>query len=78
VRWNDTADKEWEMYPQPENWDVNQMYVDEMRHFLDCLVGQRPTTLPIPEAVALMRVAFAAKTSSQDGRMIAIAGEIQR
>jgi predicted dehydrogenase len=78
VRWNDTADKEWEMYPQPENWDVNQMYVDEMRHFLDCLVGQRPTTLPIPEAVALMRVAFAAKTSSQDGRMIAIAGEMQR
>ena len=78
VRWYSAGNKEWTTYAQPETWDINQMYVDEMRHFLDCLVGQRPTTLPIPEAVALMRVAFAAKTSSQDGRMIAIAGEIQR
>jgi predicted dehydrogenase len=78
VRWYDARSKEWTTYPQPENWDMNQMYVDEMRHFLDCMADQRPTTLPIPEAVSLMRVAFAAKASSKDGRMIAIAGEMQR
>lgn len=78
VRWFDAASKDWTTYPQPETWELNQMYVDEMRHFLDCLAEQRPTTLPIPEAVALMRIAFAAKVSSEQGRMIAVAVEVKQ
>ncbi len=72
VRWYDAAKKEWTNYPQPEAWELNQMYVDEMQHFLDCLTQERPTMLAIPEAVALMRLVFAAKESSVHGKMVAV------
>jgi predicted dehydrogenase len=72
VRWYDAASKQWTTFPQPETWEMNQMYVDEMKHFLDCLAERRPTTLPIPEAAALMQVVFAAKDSSAQGKMISV------
>jgi len=75
VRWYNAGAKEWTTYPQPESWEVNQMYVDEIKHFLDCLEQKRPTTLPIPDAAALMRVVFAAKASSEQGRTVAVCGE---
>lgn len=74
VRWYDAATRQWTHYPQPESWQVNQMYVDEMTHFLDCLAAHRPTMLPIPEATSLMRVVFAAKQSSTQGKMISVGG----
>lgn len=77
VRWYDADSKEWATYPQPEDWRVNQMYVDEMKHFLGCVAEKRPTMLPIPEAAALMQVVFAAKASSQTGRMVAIGEQAQ-
>jgi len=75
VRWYDAANKAWTTYPQPETWQLNQMYVDEMKHFLECLRERRPTMLPIAEAVALMRVVFAAKASSEQGKMVVVGGE---
>ena len=72
VRWYDAAKKEWTTYPQPEAWETNQMYVDEMKHFLDCVKKKRETALPIADAAALMRVVFAAKESAKQGKMLAV------
>jgi len=77
VRWYNAASKEWTTYKQPEAWELNQMYVDEMKHFLNCLREQRPTVLTIPDAAALMRVVFAAKASAEQGKMLAV-GEVTR
>jgi predicted dehydrogenase len=76
VRWYDAATASWTTFPQPEPWELNQMYVDEMKHFLQCLREKRPTILPIPEAAGLMRVVFAAKESARQGTMIAVGGEV--
>lgn len=75
VRCYQAASKEWTTYPQPDVWQLNEMYVDEMRHFLNCLQDGHPTMLPIPEAASLMRIVFAAKRSSQRAEMIAVEGE---
>ena len=72
VRWYNGADKKWTTYAQAETWDVNQMYVDEMKHFLDCMEERSATALPIPEAAAVMRIVFAAKASSESAKMIAL------
>jgi predicted dehydrogenase len=77
VRWYDAASKQWTTFPQPETWEMNQMYVDEMKHFLDCLAERRPTTLPIPEAATLMQVVFAAKDSSAQGKMISVGAAVR-
>jgi predicted dehydrogenase len=74
VRWYDAATKAWTNYTQPETWEVNHMYVDEMKHFLACLAEERSTMMPVREAAALMRVVFAAKTSVEEGKMVAVAG----
>lgn len=74
VRWYSAPEKKWTTYPQAEAWEMNQMYMDEMKHFLDCLAERHPTTLPIPEAAELMGVVFAAKESASQGRMIAVGG----
>ncbi len=72
VRWYDATKKKWTNYPQPEEWQMNQMYMDEMAHFVDCIKQQRETMLPIPDAAALMRVVFTAKASSAQGKMLAV------
>ncbi len=72
VRWYDAASKHWTEYAQPESWEMNQMYVDEMKHFVECRAEGRPTTLPIPDAASLMKVVFAAKESSAQGMVISI------
>jgi len=48
VRWFDGGTGQWTNFPQPAEWEVNQMYVDEMKHFIDCVASGRPTALPIP------------------------------
>ncbi|MGO9088645.1 MAG: Gfo/Idh/MocA family protein [Candidatus Sulfotelmatobacter sp.] len=77
VRWYNAGSKEWTTYSQPESWEVNQMYVDEMKHFLECMEQKRPTTLSIPVAAALMQAVFAAKVSSEQGKMVAVAGVVK-
>jgi len=74
VRWYNAASKESSVYSQPGAWEINQMYVDEMKHFLECLAEGRPTILSIPEAAAVMRIVFAAKASSKQEKTVAVGG----
>ena len=71
VRWYDAASDNWTTFEQPGSWQLNQMYLDEMRHFLDCVRAHKPTVLPVPEAAAVMQIVFAAKTSAREGRKVA-------
>lgn len=48
-------------YPEPDGWVVNQMYLDELMHFLRALRNHTPTTNPISEASATLHVALAAR-----------------
>jgi predicted dehydrogenase len=76
VRWFDAGSEQWTTFSEPEGWELNQMYLDEMRHFVECVQSRRPTVLPIPEAVCVMQIAFAAKTSAREGRLVAIGREV--
>jgi len=76
VRWYEAATRQWSTFTEPADWQLNQMYLDEMKHFLDCVHSRRPTVLPIPEAVAVMQIAFAAKTSAREGKLISTAREV--
>ena len=62
------GNESWKTYPEPENWDVNGMYIEEMRHFLACVETRTPTVLPVSDAIHVMDFAFAAKRSAQSHR----------
>lgn len=64
VRWYDSHKNQWKVFPQPKDWQLNQMYMDEMSHFLRCLKSGEKSVLPVSEAIGLMNVVFAAKKSA--------------
>ena len=74
VRWYDAKSEAWAKHAQPATWQLNQMYLDEMQHFLQCVRKRGQTVMPISEAAAVMQVVFAAKTSAGEGRSVAIIG----
>jgi predicted dehydrogenase len=76
VRWFESGTNRWTTYSEPEGWQLNQMYVDEMKHFIDCVASGRPTALPIPEAMAVTQIALAAKTSAREGRFVPTSSEV--
>jgi predicted dehydrogenase len=63
---------QWSGYGQPEGWEVNRMYLDEMTHFLDCVRQGAETVLPVDEAARVMALVFAARESAAAGRMVPV------
>lgn len=72
VRWYEAASDQWSTFDQPASWQVNQTYLDEMQHFLECVRARKESVLPVAEAVSLMRIVFAAKQSAQQGSVAPI------
>jgi len=68
VRWYSAQTKEWLVFSNPTDWDPNQMYVEEMSHFLRCLGGEVRPALDVFEAARVLQIALAAKASAQQER----------
>ena len=73
VRWYDAAQKRWNAAPHPPGWDLNGMYLDELKHFVRAVREGTATCLPIAEAAGLVRVVGAARKSAAEKRMVPIA-----
>ena len=70
VRWYSARTRQWKQYENPAGWEVNQMYIDEMTHFLACLAGEAKPELEVSQAAEVLRIALAAKQSAQQRRWI--------
>jgi predicted dehydrogenase len=70
VRWFSAHNKTWRSFDNPEGWQANQMYVDEMRHFIGCLAGCVQSEQDLSEAARVLSIALAAKASAQSRRWI--------
>ncbi|MCS7002316.1 MAG: Gfo/Idh/MocA family oxidoreductase [Dehalococcoidia bacterium] len=66
------ATREWQTFPLPPDWDVNTMYVDEMRHFLACLRGEEEPIHDVVDAARTLAVALAAKTAAAEQRIVPV------
>lgn len=76
VRWYDATLRRWTEFAQPATWTLNDMYVAEMRHFLECVRDRKPTTLPVAEAAKVMELVFAAKQSAQEKSPVSVHREV--
>lgn len=79
IRWNyssgevrcySAATREWRTFPHPPGWEPNQMYLDEMKHFLRCLSGEEKPAQDVVEAAHTLRVALAAKASAETQQFV--------
>ncbi len=53
--------KTWKKFPEPEDWANNTMFVDEMRHFLNCLSGKEKPNHTLQDAKRVLEIAIEAK-----------------
>jgi predicted dehydrogenase len=70
VRVYEASTRRWDKMKRPPDWDVNAMYLDEMRHFLDCLEGKEPSMQDVSSATAVLDLALAAKRSSDQSMFV--------
>jgi predicted dehydrogenase len=76
VRWYLPDQKEPEVFNNPRGWNPDQMYVDEMKHYLRCLARGEKPQLDAFEAARVLQIALAAKDSAQQQRWIEVGSQI--
>ena len=69
VRWFEASENLWKMFVQPRKWQANQMFIDELKHFLECISQNKQSVLPISDAIKLMRLVFTAQDSAKFGHI---------
>lgn len=61
VRVFDPSKKAWETTSKVATWEPNEMYVDELRHFLACLEGKEKSQQSIEDGAKVLDIAIASK-----------------
>ena len=61
VRLYDPTKKAWETSQSVASWEPNEMYVDELRHFLACLEGKATSEQSIEDGAKVLRLAIESK-----------------
>lgn len=64
--------KRWRHFNEKKGYDKNQMFIDEMRHFIDVLKGKENSITDIYNAERSLKIALAAKDSAARGRAVYI------
>ena len=64
--------KGWERFEQPKSYDMNQMYIDEMRHFINCIEGKEEPLIGITDGLEVLKIALATKESAKNSEVIKI------
>lgn len=63
---------DWEEFAAPEGFERNTMFADEMSHFLSCVREQAEPLCTLRDGGAALRIALAAKESSDTGRRVSL------
>ena len=53
--------KRGKIFNGPKNYNINQMYLDEIKHFLICVKNNRETIQDVTQGLGILRVALQAK-----------------
>ena len=62
----------WNVKLRAKNFKRNDMYVDEIKHFLNCIKQRKQTINPLYEGIQTLRIALSIKKSSKIGRFTKI------
>ena len=70
VRWWSPHTKQWNVVVDFAGRDSNQMYLDELAHFLRCLEGEDKPESSVIDGAQVLKIALAAKTSAREQRCV--------
>jgi predicted dehydrogenase len=55
-----------------DGFERNDMFIAEVRHFIDCVEGNATPAIPLSEGIAVLRVALAVRASARAGRTVEV------
>ncbi len=58
-------------FAPPRGWDPEDMFIDELRHFLACLSGEASSEPDLPSGAEALRVALTVLDSAERGEQVA-------
>ena len=61
-----------QVFPLEEGYDLNAMYIEEIKHFLACVAAGSPTITPLQYGAAVTKLISLAKQSAQSDAVIYI------
>lgn len=67
LRWM-PADGQEQVEQIPEGFERNTMFLDEIRHFVECVERQVPTSIPLSEGFVVLEIALRAKHDALESR----------
>ncbi len=65
-------DRHGEVFVESINVERNQMFIEEVKHFIACIEGREKPALGVADARMVLQIALAAKTSAVEGRVVKI------
>ena len=68
----DVKKKEWKTYLKLKNYDNNIMYINEIKHFFNCIKQKKNTVNDIQEGIKVLKIALDIKKSTLLKRTIQI------
>ncbi|MBI2846553.1 MAG: Gfo/Idh/MocA family oxidoreductase [Chloroflexi bacterium] len=72
VRLYSASNNRWRSFPEEKGYERNQMYLDEMKHFINCIQGEEKPMVDALEGKRVLEIALAAKESARTGRSISL------
>jgi predicted dehydrogenase len=67
VEWFNASSESWHTFERSSDWETNDMYINELEHFITCIEEDRLTTCPVDCGRRDLAVALAARNSAQTG-----------
>lgn len=65
-----TEKKDWEVFPLPNGWERNVMFMEQMKHFVDVVKGKAEPSCTLEDGVRVMKIIAAVHESQKTGRLI--------
>ena len=72
VRLFTERDRRWQLFPKELRTGKNDMFIAEMKHFIDCIEGKDTSTNSLTEAERVLEIALAAKKSARTGQIVTV------
>lgn len=72
VHWYDAASQQHEALPPPPGNDRNTMFLDEARHFLDCVDGRTEPLTSLADGRRSLAVLMAIRQATAEHREVAV------
>jgi predicted dehydrogenase len=72
VRYSAAVENQWHETPPPNGFERNDMFLDEMRHFLEIIDGKKAPLCTLEEGIRVLEIVLAVHESASRGRRISI------